>query len=91
MGIKKIIRPINKAKNQFIKYLQDNKAESIDEHKNDRSDHNWDYYAVVSGFISNNLYTVYFTMFNGQEKIDYSDSEFKYRDMTVEEFLQLIN
>jgi len=36
MGIKKIARPINSAKNKFIQWLKDNKAENIDEYEGEK-------------------------------------------------------
>lgn len=90
MGIKKIARPINKAKNQFVKWLKDNKAEDIDEYEGEKSNE-WDYYRTVSAFIGQSLYTVYFEMWHGDIKISYSDEENNHNDMSVEEFLQLID
>lgn len=90
MGVKKIARPINKAKNEFIKWLKKNKAEDIDDWEGDPSNE-WDYYRSVTAFIGENLYTVYFTIWQGKVKIDYSDEENRYNDMTIEDFLQLIS
>lgn len=91
MGIKKIARPINSAKNKFIQYLKDNKAENIDEYEGKKEDGDgWDYYRNVSGFIEENLYTVCFMIWNGSVKIDYSDGENRYKDMSVDDFMQLL-
>lgn len=89
MGIKKIARPINSSKNKFIQWLKDNKAESIEEFEGEKNDE-WDYYRTVSGFIGETLYTVYFTIWNGNVKIDYSDEENRYNDMSVQDFNQLL-
>ncbi len=91
MGIKKIARPINSAKNKFIQWLKDNKAEDIDKYEGEKKDGDgWDYYRTVSAFIGETLYTVYFTIWNGKVKIDYSDEENRYNDMSVDDFVQLL-
>lgn len=91
MGIKKIARPINSAKNKFIQWLKDNDAENIDEYEGEKRDSDgWDYYRSVSAFVGKTLYTVYFTIWNGKVKIDYSDEENRYNDMSVDDFIQLL-
>lgn len=89
MNIKKIARPVNAAKKQFIEWLKYRKAESIEEYEGEKTS-DWDYYRHVSAFIGNTLYSVYFTVWNGKIKIDYSDEENRYNDMDVNEFLELI-
>lgn len=89
MGIKKKCRPLNQAKNTFIKWLKDNNAECIESFTGE-DDGEWDYYNVVSGFIDESLYTVYFTMWKDTVKIDYSDENNRYDKLSIEEFLQLI-
>lgn len=91
-GIKKKVRPINKAKNQFLEWLRYRGAECVDIYDSRKDeDGPWDYYVVVSGFLrEDDLYTVYFTMWNGVVKIDYSDPSNRYSDMSIEEFQQLI-
>lgn len=91
MGIKKIARPINSAKNKFLQWLKDNKAENIDEYEGEKKDGDgWDYYRAVSAFVGETLYTVYFTIWNGTVKIDYSDEENRYNSMSVDDFMQLL-
>lgn len=90
MGIKKIARPINKAKNLFIKWLKCNKATNIDIYEGEKISMEWDYYRTISGFIGDNLITVDFQMWRGKIKINYSDDENRYSDMTIEEFTQMI-
>ena len=51
----------------------------------------WDYYRSVSAFVGETLYTVYFEMWHGNVKINYSDEENRYNDMSVNEFLELIS
>ena len=89
MGIKKIARPINSAKNKFIQWLKDHKAEDVDEYEGEKTDE-WDYYRTVSAFIGNTLYNVSFTMWDGNVKIDYSDGDNRYVNMSVEDFNQLL-
>ncbi len=90
-GIKKIARPINSAKNKFVQWLKDNKAENIDVYQGEnREGDGWDYYRNVSAFVGETLYNVYFTIWNGAVKIDYSDEENRYKDMSVDDFMQLI-
>lgn len=91
MGIKKIARPINKAKNTFVKWLKDKDATDIDVFEGDDLDCIWDYYRSVSAFIGDDLYTVDFHMWQGVIKINYSDEENRHDDMSIEEFLQLIS
>lgn len=91
MGIKKIARPINSAKNKFIQWLKDNKAENIDEYEGEKKEGDgWDYYRHVSAFVGENFYTVYFTIWNGKVKICYSDGENRYNNMSVYDFMQLL-
>ncbi|HFG0472368.1 TPA: hypothetical protein ACGFT9_002500, partial [Flavobacterium psychrophilum] len=90
MGIKKIAIPINSAKNKFIQWLKENKAENIDEYEGEKKEGDgWDYYRQVSAFVGENLYTVYFTIWNGKVKICYSDGENRYNNMSVYDFMQL--
>lgn len=89
MGIKKIARPINKAKNQFVKWLKDRDAEAISEFEGEKS-HEWDYYRQVDGFVGDTLYVVIFSIWNGRVSIDYSGEENRYENLSVEEFLELI-
>jgi hypothetical protein len=90
MGVKKIARPINKAKNSFIKWLEKNKAEDIDVFSG-VDDNDWDYYKHVYAFIGKKFYIVCFTMWQGVVKIDYYDSENRYNDMSIDEFMELLN
>lgn len=87
---KKNIRPINKAKNTFIKWLKDNNCEDLDADKPDVSEE-WDYYCVVSGFVGECFYMAYFMVLNGDLSIEYSDDYYKYKFDSVDEFLGLIN
>jgi len=86
---KKIARPINKAKNLFVKWLKENNATDIDIFEGEPSKE-WDYYRMISGFIGSNLINADFQMWCGRIKINYSDDENEYRDMTVDEFTQMI-
>lgn len=88
-NVKKIAKPINSAKNKFVEWLKNKNAECIDVYEGDKSDE-WDYYRSVTAFIGENLYTVYFMIWKGDLRIDYSDEENKYNNMNVDEFLQLI-
>jgi hypothetical protein len=85
------ITDINRAKSTFVKWLKDNKAENIDIYEGEDGDESWDYYRCVSGFIGDNLYTVYFMVWEGDISISYSDEENSYSKMSIEEFLDLIS
>lgn len=91
MGLKKIARPINKVKNTFIKWLKDNNAEDIDEFEGKVVDDGFDYYRQIDAFIGETMYNVCFTMWMGEVKISYDDEENQYKNMSLEEFLELIN
>ncbi len=91
MGIKKVARPMNKAKNAFVKWLKDNNADNIDGLKDQPSDNDWDYYMAISGFVNDNLYSVTFMVWQGQESIDYSDEENRYNKISIVDFMQLLN
>jgi len=91
MGIKKIARPMNKAKNAFVSWLNENNADNVDGLKDKPSDEEWDYYMMISGFVNDNLYTVTFMVWNGEESIDYRDEENRYTKMSIDEFMQLLN
>ena len=88
MGIKKIARPINKAKNEFVKWLKNNNAEDIDVYNEDEN--KWDYYCCVSGFVNDKLYTVYFSIWKGDECIDYSYGGNRYNGLSIQEFLDML-
>ena len=88
MGIKKIARPINKAKNTFVKWLEDNKATSISVFEGEKG--GWDYYRTVDGFIGESLYMVKFIIWEGKLEIEYKDEENTYDNLSIDEFLQLI-
>lgn len=90
MGIKKIARPMNKAKNAFVKWLKENGATHFDGLHDNPSCEEWDYYIMISAFIGDSLYTATFMVWRGSEKIDYSDEENSYDRMSIDEFLLLI-
>jgi len=90
MGIKKIARPINKAKNDFVKWLKSENAEMIDIYEGGTYCAEWEYYRMVSAFIGENLYTVCFTIWNDSIQIEYSDDENRYTCFSVEEFRMLM-
>lgn len=90
MGIKKAARPINKAKNQFVKWLKQNDATSVSIFEG-VSPSNFRYYRQVDGFIGDNFIIVYFMMWYTKIKIEYQDSENSYEFDNVEDFLELIS
>ena len=91
MGIKKIARPINKAKNDFVAWLKENNAENIDVYEGEgvESSERWDYYRSVSAFIGDSLYVVYFMIWEGKVNIDYRDEEVCHNKMSILEFTDL--
>lgn len=91
MGIKKIARPMNKAKNAFVKWLKENNADNVDGLNDKPNCEEWDYYIAISGFVNDKLYSVTFMVWNGEESIDYSDEENRYSKMSIFDFIQLIN
>ena len=92
MGVKKIARPLNQVKNEFVKWLKDNKATNIDIFEGGQElDDGWDYYRCVSGFVEDILYTVYFEIWKGKLKIEYSDGTNRYDDLDIMQFQDLIN
>lgn len=96
MGIKKIARPINKAKNEFVKWLKNNDGKDIDVYYGDDGDtadgcDGWDYYCCVSGFVKDVFYTAYFTIWNGTQKIEYFDDENSYNDLTIQELSDMFD
>ena len=91
MGIKKIARPMNKAKNAFLKWLKDNGADNIDVYngaEDSSTDHN--YYVGVSAFIGNDYYSVYFMVWRTKELIDYRGGDYRYEEICIDEFEGLI-
>lgn len=88
MNTKRKCVGINSAKNYFVKWLKSNNAQCVDVYAGEQD--TWDYYRCVSAFVGENLYTVYFTMWQGAVKIDYSDEENRYNNLSIEEFMQLI-
>lgn len=90
MGIKKIARPINKAKNKFIEWLKYHNATNIEIFEGSGSCE-WDYYRSVDAFIEDKLYVVRFMMWMGIVDIEYSDESNYYNNLSVDDFLQLIS
>jgi hypothetical protein len=91
MGIKKKCRELNRAKNKFVAWLKERKAEDIDIFEGGDAKNEWDYYRAISAFVGNTLYNVYFMMWKGEIHINYSDEENRYEDMSIEEFYQLFD
>jgi len=87
---KKNVRPLNKAKNLFVKWLKDSDGRDIDNDK-PQIDKDWDYYCVISGFIEERLYTVHFECWRGRISIDYDDDDHSCNKLSVDEFMQLMN
>ena len=82
---------MNKAKNDWLKWLKDNNATNIEEFKgNTTGKDNFIYYRSVDAFIGDCLYIVIFMVWGSKIKIDYSDDHNKYEDMSIEDFLQMI-
>ena len=81
---------MNKAKNAYVKWLKENRADNIDGLKDHPSDNEWDYYMVISGFINDHLYSASFMVWKGEESIDYSDEENRYNRMSIYDFMQLL-
>lgn len=90
MGIKKAARPINKAKNEFVKWLKDNGADNIEVFGGDGVSIGWGYYRSVTAFRGEIYYNVYFMLWQGEESIDYQGGEYTYSKMSIEDFKQLI-
>lgn len=90
MGVKKIARPLNSAKNEFVKWLKVNGAEKVDCYEGEPVAQGWDYYRSVSGFIGDSLFVAYFQMWKGTLSIDYTEGENRYHNMPIEEFLKLL-
>lgn len=88
-GIKKSIRPINKAKNHFVNWLKKNKAEDIDVFKEAEEDV-WEYYVHVTAFVGDDLYDCCFSRFEGKDRIEYSDPSVRYNNIGIEEFIDMI-
>jgi len=89
MGIKKIARPMNKAKNSFVKWMEKNNAEDIDVYEGAEND-SWDYYRNVDAFINNVFYVATFMVWDGQEVINYSRGTSRYMSLSIDEFMELI-
>ena len=90
MGVKRKCRELNQAKNKFVKWLKDNEADNIEIFIGEDVDDEWDYYRDVSGFVGNKLIVVRFMMWNSKIKIEYSNEDYSYRDMSIEEFYELL-
>jgi len=90
MGIKRNARPINKAKNLFLKWLNKNKAEYVDDFEGGIN-YPFQYYRHVTALIGTAFYSVYFIMIEDEISINYADDENKYYGMTIDDFLSLIN
>lgn len=88
MGVKKIARPMNKAKNAFLKWLKDNNADNIDIYQSEDSE--FDYYVDITGFVDDNLYHVTFMVWENEESIDHSDDSGMYSRISIDKFMELI-
>lgn len=91
MGINKKCRELNQAKNKFLEWLKDRKAQHIEVFEGGKEpDGGLDYYRHVTAFDGDTLYSGYFSMWNGIVKIDYSDENENHNDMSICDFYQLI-
>lgn len=89
MGIKKMARPINKAKNDFIKWLKDNNADCINIYVSKETGA-FGYYIDVSAFVGQSFYHVCFMIWRGEVKISYADENCNCKEMSINELMQLI-
>jgi hypothetical protein len=93
MNIKKIARPINKAKNEFLQWLRNRDADNVEVFIGEKEvDDGWDYYRDVTAFIGNAYYSARFMIWNGVLTIEFKSDEPEH-DCTfnnVDDFLKLI-
>lgn len=85
MGVKKVARPINKAKNRYLKWLKDNNADNIDIYEGEDSC-GFTYYRNITAFVNNGLIVVCFMVFDDIICIDYRDEGVRYERMSISEF-----
>jgi hypothetical protein len=90
VSIKKIARPINKAKNNFVKWLGKNRAEDVDTF-GCKSYNDWDYYGTVDGWIDNTIHSVSFMMWQGRVRINYDDGTNTHKDLSINDFEKLLD
>lgn len=91
MGVKKIARPINQAKNDFVKWLEKNNANYIGVWRSSAHPEKWDYYLKVDGFVEDTFYSVTFSIWKGAESINYIRDKDNRDNLTVDQFLQLLD
>jgi len=89
MGIKKVARPMNRAKNAFLKWINKKNGVHLDGLKN-KSCNEWDYYEFVSVFIDGELHMAYFMVWKGRENIYYRNSNNQYDKISIDKFLKLL-
>jgi hypothetical protein len=91
MGIKKVARPMNAAKNAFVKWLKDRDVEMLDVFEGTKeSNDGWDYYRSVDGFIGDDFYLVVFGVWKGIERIEYKGGEYNYPNISISEFMDIL-
>jgi len=92
MGIKKIARPMNNAKNEFLQWLKDRDAEGVGEFIGEKeADGGWDYYRSITGFVGECFYLVFFTIWNGKISIEASTNNgHEHKFDNVDDFLKLM-
>lgn len=96
MEKKDIITPLSKVKDDFLKWLNENKASYIQIFKGELS-FDWEYYTAISAVIGDKLYFVKFMMWKGEVTIDYdidydlnSKKDISCSNLTISEFVELI-
>lgn len=92
MEVKEIAKPINKVKDAFLKWLQEGESDNIDIYygHGDGIPNKWDYYCHISGFKDDKYFTIYFTIWKGNQRIEYSDGNNIYNNLTIEELTDMI-
>ncbi len=90
-GIKKKCRELNRAKNVFLKWLEDRGGTHVEVFEGDY-DSEWDYYRHASGFLGDDLVVCYFMMWHDRVTIEWrSDNRDSYEFTSVEDFLNFLN
>jgi hypothetical protein len=88
MGVKKIARPMNKAKNEFLKWLR-SKGVNDPFIYDGSGKYGYDYYFTVTCYVGEEYWYIFFKVLAGYEEIErYNKGISKY--YTIEKFLELL-
>lgn len=85
MNCKKIARPLNNLKNEYLIWLKKNSATNINVFRQ-KSSTGYDYNALITAFIEGELISLYLKVYKGFYHIEYQENDKYYLTMSIDDF-----